>query len=288
MHINQIQTFIAITKSGSLAGASELLHVTPAALSQRIKQFEGRLGEKVFERTNRGMKLSLHGESIYGHALTISKEVENLFASVKNVDVNEENITLAFSNAFNPNDISRFSLSHSALSYGVDVRRMSDDIFMWAISKGLVDACVGFCALKGEDVSSLHLGTNRFVLIGENENPSKSGNYKVATPNIKELIALLPLSSTYKFSYTDCYSNALMYLKDKKYFAIVDEDIATKYIKENVNVSVIGDVLEIPFYLHFKDERHMLGLVSKLKQELSYHFSSVKIENDVIYKRDVK
>ena len=32
----------------------------------------------------------------------------------------------------------------------------------------------------------------------------------------------------------------------------------------------------------------MLGLVSKLKQELSYHFSSVKVENDVIYKRDVK
>lgn len=95
-----------------------------------------------------------------------------MFASVKNVDVNEENITLAIGNAFNPNDISKFSLSHSALSYGVDV-------------------------------SSLHLGTNRSVLIGENAKPRKSGNYKVTTPNIKELIASLPLSSIYKFIYTD-------------------------------------------------------------------------------------
>jgi len=65
-----ISTLAAVAKAGSFEKASNLLGLTPSAISQRIKLLEGRLGVILVDRrspvslTKQGMILSRHAETI--------------------------------------------------------------------------------------------------------------------------------------------------------------------------------------------------------------------------------
>lgn len=59
-----IKTVVTVAEKGSLAAASKSLHLSPSAISQRIKQLESRIGIQIFERNNSGMTLSVAGQQL--------------------------------------------------------------------------------------------------------------------------------------------------------------------------------------------------------------------------------
>lgn len=61
MNINQLRTVLAIAETGSLTRAAELLHVVQPALSRQLRLLEEELGTAIFERTPRGMTLTVPG-----------------------------------------------------------------------------------------------------------------------------------------------------------------------------------------------------------------------------------
>lgn len=62
MNINQLRTVLAIAETGSLTRAAELLHVVQPALSRQLRLLEEELGAAIFERTPRGMTLTVPGK----------------------------------------------------------------------------------------------------------------------------------------------------------------------------------------------------------------------------------
>jgi LysR family glycine cleavage system transcriptional activator len=61
--LNSLRAFLAAARSSSFAKAAEELHVTPAAVSQQVKQLEDVLGIELFRRLPRGLILTESGRS---------------------------------------------------------------------------------------------------------------------------------------------------------------------------------------------------------------------------------
>ena len=61
--LNGVKAFEAAARRGGFAGAAEELNVTPAAISQQIKQLEDQLGCELFRRSNRNLVLTDEGQA---------------------------------------------------------------------------------------------------------------------------------------------------------------------------------------------------------------------------------
>lgn len=66
--LKQLTTFVAVAESGSLARASERLHLTQAALSMQLKSLQEALAVQLLTRTGRGLRLTDDGERLLAHA----------------------------------------------------------------------------------------------------------------------------------------------------------------------------------------------------------------------------
>src|SRR5437762_6185229 len=58
MLFGQVQAFIEVARSGNVSRAAEALYVTQPALTARIQALEKELGEALFVRTGRGVRLT--------------------------------------------------------------------------------------------------------------------------------------------------------------------------------------------------------------------------------------
>ncbi len=63
-----IETFYWVAMLGGFRAASEKLHASQPAISQRIRQLETDLGTLLFERDPRGIRLTVRGQALLTHA----------------------------------------------------------------------------------------------------------------------------------------------------------------------------------------------------------------------------
>lgn len=79
MKINQLKTFVAVAREGSIVRSSERVALSQPAVSAHIKALEDRLGIALFERTARGMSLTSHGQRILDKAVQTLDAHRELF-----------------------------------------------------------------------------------------------------------------------------------------------------------------------------------------------------------------
>ena len=68
LNYKHLRYFWMIAKSGSIARASEQLHLTPQSISGQLSEFEAVLGVKLFRRVGRGLELTEVGQRMLGYA----------------------------------------------------------------------------------------------------------------------------------------------------------------------------------------------------------------------------
>ncbi len=78
MEMNQLRTFRTVAETLNFTRAAERLHINQSAVSHHIKALETELGEPLFVRTKRGVKLSDAGGAALEHAVRILDETEAL------------------------------------------------------------------------------------------------------------------------------------------------------------------------------------------------------------------
>ncbi|MCD8295922.1 MAG: LysR family transcriptional regulator [Clostridia bacterium] len=80
VNLELYRVFYTVARTGSLTRAAQELYISQPAVSQSIKQIELQMGVALFNRTHRGMELSIAGKSIYSEveqALSLLDEAEN-------------------------------------------------------------------------------------------------------------------------------------------------------------------------------------------------------------------
>ena len=68
MDLHQLKTFVVVAREGSITRASERLYLSQPAVSAHIKALEASLELSLFERTPRGMSLTVDGQRLLAKA----------------------------------------------------------------------------------------------------------------------------------------------------------------------------------------------------------------------------
>ena len=68
LNYKHLRYFWVVAKSGSIARASEQLHLTPQSISGQLRELEESLGAALFRRVGRGLELTDAGRRILVYA----------------------------------------------------------------------------------------------------------------------------------------------------------------------------------------------------------------------------
>ncbi|MFL1485139.1 LysR substrate-binding domain-containing protein [Marinobacter sp. LN3S78] len=124
LDIDVLRTFVAIAESGSFTRAARQVHRTPSALSMQIKRLEDILGQSLFVREARHVRLTSEGEVLLGYGrrfLSLNEEAVQQFLS----PVLEGRISLGTTDDVGtrilPGVLSQFARSHPAVQVDVVV-----------------------------------------------------------------------------------------------------------------------------------------------------------------------
>jgi len=80
MELYQLRTFVAVAEEGNFTKAGKRVHATQPAVSAHIKALEEELGVRLFDRTARGVELTVAGSELIGDAIEVLASAEKLQA----------------------------------------------------------------------------------------------------------------------------------------------------------------------------------------------------------------
>lgn len=83
INLKHLRYFWAVARAGSIARASEQLHVTPQSISSQLAELEHALGAVLLRRVGRGLELTDIGRRVAGHAEDIFNIEDELLATVR-------------------------------------------------------------------------------------------------------------------------------------------------------------------------------------------------------------
>lgn len=76
MEMHQLRYVVAVARTGNFSRAAEQCHVSQPSLSQQVQKLEEELGERLFDRARREVKVTPHGETFLRRAVRILEEVD--------------------------------------------------------------------------------------------------------------------------------------------------------------------------------------------------------------------
>jgi LysR family hydrogen peroxide-inducible transcriptional activator len=76
MEMHQLRYVVAVARAGNFSRAAQQCNVAQPSLSQQILKLEDELGERLFERMKREVRLTPHGEGFLRRAVRILEEVD--------------------------------------------------------------------------------------------------------------------------------------------------------------------------------------------------------------------
>jgi len=88
--LQALNAFVVAARVGSFSKAAEELHVTPAAVSQQIRQLEDQLEVALFHRLNRGLALTDAGQAGLSDLQSGFDSIQNAVRRMKSADSRKE------------------------------------------------------------------------------------------------------------------------------------------------------------------------------------------------------
>jgi LysR family nitrogen assimilation transcriptional regulator len=86
MEFRQIHYFISLFEEGTVTGAAHRLNIVQPALSMQIARLEEQIGQRLFERSKRGMVPTAAGREMYRLFLPIMRDFSNAHAQLLSKD----------------------------------------------------------------------------------------------------------------------------------------------------------------------------------------------------------
>ena len=82
MDLRQLEIIRAIADTGSFTAAGEKLHVSQSAISRQILLLEDELGEAVFHRIGRRIRITAAGESLLQLSNRVFQDLQDTVAAI--------------------------------------------------------------------------------------------------------------------------------------------------------------------------------------------------------------
>jgi LysR family transcriptional regulator, transcriptional activator of nhaA len=121
LNFKHLRYFWMVAKSGSIARASERLHLTPQSISGQLSEFEAVLGVDLFRRVGRGLELTETGQRMLGYAEQIFSLGDELLDSIR-TDAHAQSVTFRVGIADSVPKMVAYRLVEPTLSFEEPVR----------------------------------------------------------------------------------------------------------------------------------------------------------------------
>lgn len=104
--IKRLKYFLAVAEQGNINRAAEALHISQSALTRSIQVLEDNIGAMLFERTQRGVKLTPIGERLFEHARRITNTVRSAELDLEQlINASESEVRLGVTSGMPPSRV---------------------------------------------------------------------------------------------------------------------------------------------------------------------------------------
>jgi LysR family transcriptional regulator, cyn operon transcriptional activator len=180
LELRHIRYFVATSEAMSFTRAARQLNVSQPALSHSIFQLEERLGNKLFERSVKGIRLTPAGKVFEKTAQRVLREISagaQLIAESSGLIAGE--IRLGFVNSVNifwlPTMIGRFLQKYPLVKFSVESIDISELESRLLDEK--LDLGIGFLERKRQSLKTLELFVENLVVIANANLPTKKSRF---------------------------------------------------------------------------------------------------------------
>jgi LysR family cyn operon transcriptional activator len=195
MLIPSVRYLKAVADHGSFTRAAAALHVSQPALSQQIRELEGRMGAQLLDRSGRTVRPTDVGEAYLRHVRRALDELEVGGRAIRDVqDLSSGALRLGFTPSFAIYLLGPLIRRYRDRFPGIvlTITEMAQEEMERAVSTDVVDVGLAFSDVLAQDVEWLPLHAERLSLIVGQEHPAATGDREMDTAALAaESLALL-------------------------------------------------------------------------------------------------
>lgn len=174
LSIKQLRAFVAVYRLGRLAAAAEQLSVTQSAVSVLVRQIEGALEVRLFDRSARALVPTRAADEIVGLAERILRDLGQLSASARELATLRRGrvhvaVTPGVGMAVMPAAVRRFVQQHPEVSVLLD--DCAPDQFLTRVLSEAVEFGVGTPERLGADIDARPLLKDQLCLVLDAAHP---------------------------------------------------------------------------------------------------------------------
>ena len=165
--LKEIKYFVAVSEELNFRKAAKKLNISQPPLSKQIKILEEKLNLRLFERSKRGVKITLAGNDFLKNCYDIKFKINNSIESAKKIDKGElGNLKIGFSTLASffilPKTISNFLRIYPNVE--LQLKEMRTEKIITDLKEKKID--IGFAGKKvvDRDIKSLSLFSEDIVL----------------------------------------------------------------------------------------------------------------------------
>lgn len=174
MDLKNLRSFYLVGKHGTLLGAANRLHLSPAAISIQLKKLEAELGAQLFDRRPNKLSLTHQGARLLKEAARVFEAVDRASAAI--TDDGEGpytgKITMSLGNIgakFFAPPIASFIKQHP--SFGITMVARQNSLVVSQLMEGDVDLVIGQLQKVPRGVEKVDLFKSSFLLACPSNHP---------------------------------------------------------------------------------------------------------------------
>jgi len=206
--LRNIRYLLAIDEHRNFTRAADALRVSQPALSQKIRQLENDLGEQLFDRSGRVVRLTDFGSAYIEHVRRAFRDLEAGQRALRDVqDLSRGQLRIAFTPSCTEYLIAPIVENFYSIYPGIviEMTEMSLEAVESALADDQVDLAIGFTDVRSDEIEADPLFPERLTLVVGDTHPL-AAQCKAVTP---DQLAGMPLALlTRNFvarSYIDTY-----------------------------------------------------------------------------------
>ena len=203
MLLRQMECFLAVARLGNVSRAAEEMYLTQPTLTARIKALEDELGDQLFVRTSRGMRLTEAGREFVPYAERSMASIEEGRQRLRELrGASGGRLSLGTSPGVStyalPAILERFTAAHPRVSVSVRTGH-SEDILEMVLKE---DVHLGLAReMEHPEIESLPLYEDELVLVVDPQHRfTEKGSAEIAEVGDEHLILFDHASSYYELT----------------------------------------------------------------------------------------
>ncbi|MEI2297091.1 LysR family transcriptional regulator [Ensifer sp. MJa1] len=174
LHSRVLRYIDEVARCGSIRGASERLNVAASAINKHVLQLEEDIGEPLFERLPRGLRLTPAGEILVAHVRRTMKEYNQVEAEIRDIKALQSGeVIIATMNGLAggivPKAVATFGARHPRLK--ITIRVMFARDIVQAVSDGEADLGFAFNLAASPQLETLWKMDTRLGAVVAPEHP---------------------------------------------------------------------------------------------------------------------